>query len=87
MKQTSAGELSCVNKQCYELVQFAMPENCKNWLGLIYSCVNYTLQNREIKKIRAIHYARDLWQLARSYKPLRLVDFDWVKGPRVIDSI
>ena len=34
--------------QCQKLEQFAMPETCENWLGLVNSCVYYTYQTREM---------------------------------------
>ena len=31
--------------------QFAMPEICENWLGLVNSCVYYAHQTREIHQV------------------------------------
>ena len=34
--------------QCKKLGQFAMSKTCKNWLGLVNSCIYYACQTHEI---------------------------------------
>ena len=39
--------------QCKKLGQFAMPETCENWLGLLNSCVWYAHHTCEIYQVLA----------------------------------
>ena len=37
--------------QCYNLWQFAMPETCENWLGLVNSYIDYAHQTHKIYQV------------------------------------
>ena len=70
--------------QCSKLEQFAVPETCGNWLGLVNSCIKYARQTHDIYLV--LPYSVDFKAPSELWNPLRKAvlnqcSFIWNKGP------
>ena len=73
-----------LNKPCKKAGQFAMPETCENWLGLLNSCVYCAHPTCEIYQV--LHYSVDFKAPRELWNPLSKTGFSkcsfiWNTGP------
>ena len=75
---------SNILSQCLKLRQFAMPETCENWLGLVHSWVYYARQTPKIDQV--LPYSVDFRAPDELWNPLSKCSVIWNKRPRKVSN-